>query len=153
MKVLIGSDHGGYELKADLMAWMKSRGIDCLDYGTHTSDAVDYPDFALLVAQGVVSAPDECVGIVIDGAGCGSAITANKVPGARAAACYCTFTAKNSRQHNAANILSLGSKAVGVENAIEIAAAFLGASFEGGRHSRRIEKIVAIEHRFSKDAP
>ena len=116
MKVLIGADHGGYELKQELIAWMRAQGIDFLDYGTHSSDAVDYPDFALLVAQGVVSAPDEYVGIVIDGAGCGSAITANKVPGARAAACYCTFTAKNSRQHNAANVLSLGSKAVGAEN-------------------------------------
>lgn len=153
MKVLIGADHGGYELKQELISWMRGKGIDFLDYGTHTSDAVDYPDFALLVAQGVVSAPGEYVGIVIDGAGCGSAITANKVPGARAAACYCTFTAKNSRQHNAANILSLGSKAVGTENAKEIVDAFLSSEFEGGRHARRIEKILAIEHRFSKDAP
>ena len=153
MKVLIGADHGGYELKQELLAWMRAQGIDFLDYGTHSSDAVDYPDFALLVAQGVVSAPDEYVGIVIDGAGCGSAITANKVPGARAAACYCTFTAKNSRRHNAANILSLGSKAVGAENAKEIVAAFLGSEFEGGRHARRIEKIMAIEHRFYKEAP
>ncbi len=153
MKVLIGADHGGYDLKTELIAWFKEKGISFLDYGTHTADPVDYPDLALLVAQGVASAPDEYIGIVIDGAGCGSAITANKVPGIRAAACYCTFTAKNSRQHNAANVLSLGSKAVGAENAKEIVAAFLNSEFEGGRHSRRIEKIVAIEHRFAKDAP
>ena len=153
MKVLIGADHGGYDLKTELIAWFKEKGISFLDYGTHSNDPVDYPDLALLVAQGVASAPDEYVGIVIDGAGCGSAITANKVPGIRAAACYCTFTAKNSRQHNAANVLSLGSKAIGTENAKEIVAAFLGTEFEGGRHSRRIEKIVAIEHRYFKDAP
>lgn len=153
MKVLIGADHGGYNLKTELCAWLKEKGIAFLDYGTHTSDPVDYPDLALLVAQGVASAPDEYVGIVIDGAGCGSAIAANKVPGVRAAACYCTFTAKNSRQHNAANVLTLGSQAVGAENAKEIVSAFLGSEFEGGRHSRRIEKITAIEHRFFKDAP
>jgi ribose 5-phosphate isomerase B len=153
VKVLIGADHGGYELKNELIAWFKEKNISFLDYGTHTSDPVDYPDLALLVAQGVASAPDEYVGIVIDGAGCGSAIAANKVPGVRAAACYCTFTAKNSRQHNAANVLSLGSKAVGAENAKEIVAAFLGSEFEGGRHSRRIEKIMAIEHRFNKESP
>lgn len=153
MKVLIGADHGGYALKSELLSWFKEKGIDFLDYGTHSSDAVDYPDFALLVAQGVASAPEEYVGIVIDGAGCGSAITANKVPGVRAAACYCVFTARNSRQHNAANVLSLGSKAVGSENAKEIVSAFLESEFEGGRHSRRIEKIMAIEHRFAKDAP
>lgn len=153
MKVLIGADHGGYELKTEVIAWLKEQKIDFLDYGTHSSDAVDYPDFALLVAQGVASAPEEYVGIVIDGAGCGSAIAANKVPGVRAAACYCTFTARNSRQHNAANVLSLGSKATGSENAKEIVAAFLGSEFEGGRHSRRIEKIRSIEHRFFKDAP
>lgn len=153
MKVLIGADHGGYALKSELCTWMKEKGIEFKDYGTHTSEAVDYPDFALLVAQGVVSAPDEYIGIVIDGAGCGSAITANKVPGARAAACYCTFTAKNSRQHNAANILTLGSQAVGSENAKEIVEAFLGSEFEGGRHSRRVEKIMSIEHRFSKESP
>ncbi len=153
MKVLIGSDHGGYELKQELLAWFQETGVAFLDYGTHSNEPVDYPDFALLVAQGVASAPDEYVGIVIDGAGCGSAITANKIPGVRAAACYCTFTAKNSRQHNAANVLSLGSKAVGAENAKEIVAAFLGSEFEGGRHARRIEKITSIEHRFFKDAP
>ncbi len=153
MKVLIGSDHGGYELKRELLTWFEQRGTAFLDYGTHSSDPVDYPDFALLVAQGVASAPEEYVGIVIDGAGCGSAIAANKVPGVRAAACYCTFTAKNSREHNGANVLSLGSKAVGVENAKEIVAAFLESCFEGGRHSRRVEKISSIEHRFFKDAP
>lgn len=153
MKVLIGADHGGYELKGELIAWFKQKGIDFLDYGTHSSDAVDYPDFALLVAQGVASAPEEYLGIVIDGAGCGSAIAANKVPGVRAAACYCTFTAKNSRLHNAANVLSLGSKAIGSENAKEIVEAFLTSEFEGGRHNRRIEKVMAIEHRFNKVSP
>ena len=153
MKVLIGADHGGYALKGELIAWFKQKGIDFLDYGTHSSDAVDYPDFALLVAQGVASAPEEYVGVVIDGAGCGSAIAANKVPGVRAAACYCTFTAKNSRLHNDANVLSLGSKAVGSENAKEIVDAFLSSSFEGGRHNRRVEKVMAIEHRFNKVSP
>lgn len=153
MKVLIGADHGGFALKGELIEWFAKKGVSFLDYGTHSSDPVDYPDLALLVAQGVASAPEEYLGILIDGAGCGSAIAANKVPGIRAAACYCTFTAKNARQHNAANVLTLGSKATGVESAKEIVAAFLDAEYEGGRHNRRIEKIRAIEHRFYRDAP
>lgn len=153
MKVLIGADHGGFLLKSELIAWFKEKNITFLDYGTHSSDSVDYPDIALLVAQGVASAPDEYLGIVVDGAGCGSAIAANKIPGIRACACYCTFTARNARQHNAANVLTLGSQVTGTESAKEIVEAFLGFQFEGGRHNRRIEKIRLIEHRFFKEAP
>lgn len=153
MRVVIGSDHGGYELKLELAAMLRDGGFEVVDFGTHSPDPVDYPDFALLVAQAVAHDPDETVGVVIDGAGTGSAITANKVPGVRAAACYDVFTAKNSREHNAANVLTLGSRVVGVEVAKEIVNAWVGTSFSGGRHARRVEKMMLIERRFAKEAP
>lgn len=151
MRVVIGSDHGGYALKQDLAALVRELGHDLVDYGTHSPDPVDYPDIALLVATAVAADPDHTVGIVLDGAGTGSAITANKVPGVRAAACYDTFTARNSREHNNANVLSLGSRVTGVELAKEIVRTWLGATFSGGRHGRRVEKMLQVERRYCKE--
>lgn len=151
MRVVIGSDHGGYALKQDLAALIRELGHDLVDYGTHSPDPVDYPDIALLVATAVAADPAHTVGIVLDGAGTGSAITANKVPGVRAAACYDTFTARNSREHNNANVLSLGSRVTGVELAKEIVKTWLGSSFSGGRHSRRVEKMLQVERRYCKE--
>lgn len=150
MRVVIGSDHGGYELKKDLMPLLKELGHEVVDFGTHSVEPVDYPDIACLVATAVAREAGT-VGILIDGAGTGSAITANKVPGVRAAACYDTFTARNSREHNHANVLTLGSRNTGIEIAREIVRVFLGASFAGCRHLRRIEKMLQVERRFMRE--
>lgn len=152
MRVVIASDHGGYELKQLLIPVLKELGHEVVDYGTHSPDPVDYPDFALLVACAIQKSPQDTLGIMIDGAGTGSAITANKVPGVRAAACYDPFTARNSREHNNANMLTLGSRVTGSELAKEVVKAWLASSFGGERHARRFEKIVQVERCFMKDA-
>ena len=146
MRVVIGSDHGGYELKNELAGLIRELGHELIDFGTHGPDPVDYPDFALLVGKAVVNDPDRTLGIVVDGAGCGSAITANKVPGVRAAACYCTATAKNSREHNDANVISIGTRFLSNEEVLESVLFWLEIPFSGEeRHARRIEKIEFTE--------
>lgn len=147
--VAIGADHGGYELKERLKGHLRDWGYIPLDLGTDSIAAVDYPDFAEAVANAVVRG-DAWRGIVIDAAGIGSAIAANKVPGARAAACYDRPGARNSREHNDANILCLGSRMISADLAREIVALWLETPFAGGRHQRRIEKIIAIEAKHSK---
>lgn len=148
MRVVIASDHGGFPLKQDLVGYVKDLGHEVVDFGTHSPDPVDYPDLALLVATAVANDPQRTVGIMIDGAGTGSAITANKVPGVRAAPCYDTFTAKNSREHNDANVLTLGARVTGLGLAREIVKAWLGTPFGGQRHARRVEKMLQVERRY-----
>jgi ribose 5-phosphate isomerase B len=143
--VAIGSDHGGYELKEVLKRFL----VDELDWhvhdcGTHSTEAVDYPDYAAAVAREVAGGR-AARGIVIDAAGIGSAIAANKVAGVRCAACHDDATALNSRLHNDANVLSLGARLVQRGQAIRIVRLFLTTAFEGGRHERRIRKITALE--------
>jgi len=150
MKVYIGSDHGGFELKEHLKSFIEKLGFQVIDFGTYSQEAVDYPDIAFLVAE-KVSQDKGSLGIMIDGAGMGSAICANKVPGVRAAACYDTYGANNSRQHNDVNLLTLGSMITGKGLAEQIVKTWLQTSFEGGRHCRRVEKIMAIEKRFLKE--
>lgn len=147
--VAIGADHGGFELKEQLKNYLREWGYQALDQGTHSTEAVDYPDFAEAVANAVARG-DAWRGVVIDAAGIGSAIAANKVPGARAALCYDRATARNSREHNDANILSLGARMISAEAAREILAAWLEMLFGGGRHQRRVDKIRAIEARHTK---
>jgi len=147
--VAIGADHGGYELKEQLKAYLRQWGYTVLDQGTDSAAAVDYPDFAEAVANAVARG-DAWRGVVIDSAGIGSAIAANKVPGVRAALCYDRATARNSREHNDANLLSLGVRMISPEVAREIIAVWLETAFAGGRHARRVEKIQAIEARHSK---
>ncbi|HEY0385160.1 MAG TPA: RpiB/LacA/LacB family sugar-phosphate isomerase, partial [Pyrinomonadaceae bacterium] len=120
------------------------------DFGTNSEDAVDYPDFAHAVAR-AVSDRESDLGIVIDGAGVGSAMTANKVPGVRAAACYSVAVAKNSREHNDANVLTLGSKAITSEEMREIVRAWLETEMTEDRHRKRVAKIVAVERQYSCD--
>jgi ribose 5-phosphate isomerase B len=127
---------------------LRDWGYEVLDLGTNTSAPVDYPDFAEAVAKAVTCGDAVC-GIVIDSAGIGSAIAANKVPGARAALCYDRATARNSREHNDANVLSLGARFLPPESAREILAVWLQTPFAGGRHQRRVDKIRAIEQRYS----
>lgn len=145
--IAIGADHGGYALKEQLKEYLRSLGFRYEDVGTFSEAPVDYPDIAELVAQRVAS-DAASRGIVIDGAGVGSAIAANKVPGVRAAACYDTYTAKNSREHNHANVLSLGSRNIGIDIVKEIVKVWLETGFGGGRHLKRVEKIMALEQKY-----
>jgi deoxyribose-phosphate aldolase len=142
--VALGSDHAGYELKEYLKRFLSDLGYTVEDFGTHSTEPVDYPDFARAVAEAVV-AGKAWRGIVVDGAGIGSAMAANKVPGARAALCYDRATARNSREHNDANILTLGARLIPPEQAREIAALWLATPFAGGRHQQRVDKITALE--------
>ncbi len=146
--VAIGADHGGYPLKETLKEVVAGLGHEVVDCGTSGTDSVDYPDFALavaeLVAQGRVGR-----GILIDGAGIGSCMAANKVPGVRAAMCYDHATALNSREHNDANVLTLGAGLVGESLARQIVQTWLASPFGAGRHARRVDKIMAIERRFT----
>jgi len=144
--VAIGADHGGFDLKEELRKYLRAWGYTVLDLGTSSRGAVDYPDFAEAVANAVARG-DAWRGVVIDSAGIGSSIAANKVPGGRAALCYDRATAKNSREHNDANILSLGARLISAEVAREILAVWLVTPFAGGRHQRRVDKIIAIEKR------
>lgn len=145
--IAIGSDHGGYALKEQLKDHLRSLGFRYEDLGTFSEAPVDYADIAELVAQKVASG-QATRGIVIDGAGVGSAMAANKIPGVRAAACYDSYTAKNSREHNNANVLSLGSRNTGIDVAKEIVRVWLETGFGGGRHLARVEKIMALEQKY-----
>jgi ribose 5-phosphate isomerase B len=147
--VAIGADHGGFELKRELISHLRDWGYQVLDLGTDSADAVDYPDFAEAVGHAVARG-DAWLGIVLDSAGIGSSIAANKVPGVRAALCYDRATARNSREHNDANVLTLGAKLIAPEAALEIVALWLATPFAGGRHQRRVDKIRSIEERSVK---
>jgi ribose 5-phosphate isomerase B len=147
--VAIGADHGGFELKETLKNYLRDWGYQVLDLGTDSAEAVDYPDFAEAVACAVARG-EAWLGIALDSAGIGSSIAANKVPGARAALCYDRATARNSREHNDANVLTLGAKLIAPEAAREIVAVWLATPFAGGRHQRRVDKIRSIEERSAK---
>lgn len=148
--VAIGTDHGGVDLKNILAKELSDSGYEVIDCGTNTRDAVDYPDIALAVAR-LVSEGKAWRGVIIDGAGIGSCMAANKVPGIRAALCYDYSTAVNSREHNDANILTLGAGLIGVNLAKQILSTWLSTEFGGGRHAKRVDKIMAIEKTFLKD--
>lgn len=147
--VAIGADHGGYELKEAIKADLAGLGYEVMDVGTKSKDPVDYPDFAhavaILVAQGKAWR-----GIMIDGAGIGSCMVANKVPGVRAALAYDLSSAMNSREHNNANLLTLGAGLIGINLAKQIVKTWLATEFGGGRHQPRVDKITAIEKQYLK---
>ncbi len=145
--VAIGSDHGGFELKEQLVAYLGELGYAAHDCGTYNAESVDYPDYAYAVAK-LVADGRAAWGIIVDGVGVGSCMAANKVPGIRAAMCYDISTARNSREHNNANVLTLGGRMIGVNLARQIVEAWLNTSFAGGRHQRRVDKIMDIEKRF-----
>jgi ribose 5-phosphate isomerase B len=147
--VAIGADHGGFDMKESLKAYLGELGYPVIDCGTQNKTSVDYPDFALAVAL-LVSQGKAWRGIVVDGAGVGSCMVANKVPGVRAALCYDHATAMNSREHNDANLLTLGAGLIGDGLARQIVNTWLSTGFLGGRHTRRVEKIIAIERQFMK---
>ena len=143
-RVAVGSDHGGVEMKDDLAEFLRRRGYEVVDCGTRGPESVDYPDFAAAVAGQVAAGRCEA-GIVIDSAGIGSAMAANKIPGIRCANCHDLPTIRNSREHNDANVLSLGAKVVPVALARRMAAVWLETAHGGGRHLRRVQKIRELE--------
>jgi ribose 5-phosphate isomerase B len=147
--VAIGADHGGFEMKENLRAYLAELGFDVRDMGAYTKGAVDYPDFAHEVAR-LVSSGKAWRGIMIDGAGIGSCIVANKVPGVRAGMAYDYTSAVNSREHNDTNVLTLGAGLIGINLARQIVKTWLTTEFGGGRHLPRIEKITAVEKLYFK---
>lgn len=147
MKVAIGSDHGGYELKEFIKEYFDKNNIEYTDYGTNNEDSVDYPEFGHTVANAIKN--KECDrGIVICGTGIGISISANKVPSIRCALCSDTYSARMSREHNNANMLALGARVIGKDLALEIVKTWIESEFEGGRHERRVNKISDIEDKY-----
>jgi ribose 5-phosphate isomerase B len=142
--IALGCDHGGFEYKEMLKTYLIEKGFQVYDFGTNSKESVDYPDFAYLVGKAVSEGKVD-VGIIIDGAGIGSAMTANKVPGVKAAACYNVALAKNAREHNGANVLTLGSGQNSFDEVVQIVEAFLNSNLTEERHRRRVQKIESIE--------
>lgn len=149
MKIAVACDHGGLNLKKEVVKYIKAKGYEVVDFGTDSYDSCDYPDHALPAAEAV--ALGECErGIVICTTGIGVCIVANKVPGVRCAYCTNTFCARLTREHNDSNMLALGEKVVDTGCALEIVDTFLNTEFEGGRHALRVKKINDIEKKYSK---
>jgi len=144
MRIAIGSDHGGFEMKEDLKVYLKEQGHVVVDLGCPDTNAVDYPDVAVQVAVAVATGLVDN-GIMVDGAGIGSCMVANKVPGCRAAMCYDLSTANNAKEHNDANLLTLGGGLLGKALARQVAKTFVDTPFAGGRHARRVDKIKALD--------
>ena len=152
MKIAIGSDHAGYDLKQHLIDVLAADGHDIVDLGTNSTESCDYPQFCAAVGRAVRNGEVE-VGVVVGGSGQGEQLAANKVHGVRAALCNDLFTARLARAHNDANVLSMGARVVGVGLAEEILATFLATKFDGGRHARRVEQVMQIEAEESRMEP
>jgi len=150
--IAIGADHGGFTLKEALKPVIESLGLQIRDVGVHEEKPADYPDQAFKVAE-LVAGGKATRGVIIDGAGIGSSIAANKVPGVRAALCYDRASARNSREHNDSNILTLGARLLTQSQAEDVLRTWLGTAFAGGRHQARVQKIIDIEQRFLKSGP
>lgn len=153
MRVAFGADHAGFELKEHLLETARSLGHEVIDFGTDGPASVDYPDFAEAVARAVMAGRAD-TGVVVCSNGVGISITANKVPGIRCALCHSSWGAARARQHVDANMLALGGWEVGRGVADDILTAFLGNTFEGGRHERRVAKLMDVERRgIAADSP
>lgn len=150
MLIALGCDHGGYELKEAIKESFVQKGIQYKDYGTYSKESVDYPQFALAVAESVASGKIEC-GIICCGTGIGVSIVANKVPGVRAAVVGDVFSARATKQHNNTNILCLGARVTGEGLALLIVEEWLNAKFQEGRHQSRIDMIAKIEDKYCKE--
>lgn len=149
MKIALGSDHAGYELKEKVKRHLEERGLDVHDNGTTSSNSVDYPDFARTVGEEVVHGRAD-LGVLVCGTGIGMAISANKVPGVRAANVTSEFEAQMLREHNDGNVLALGARVVDEATAMKLVDKFLDTQFAGGRHQLRVDKMMAIEKESSK---
>ena len=144
--IALGCDHGGFELKGEIIKHLKSKGIEVKDFGCYSTDSVDYPDIAEIVCESIVSG--ECEkGILICGTGIGMSIVANKVKGIRAALLSDTFSAKMTAAHNNSNVIALGGRVIGTELAKDIVDAYLSSEFMGGRHQNRVDKITKLENK------
>lgn len=146
--IIIGSDHGGLALKTAVNSYLKRRGFDVTDAGTNGDASVDYPDFGQKVAETVIAGEAE-LGILICGTGIGMSIAANKIPGIRAALVTDVFMARMAREHNNANVLVLGGRVLDEQKACDLVGAWLDATFEGGRHQARLDKITLLEKKYS----
>lgn len=146
--IIIGSDHGGLTLKTALNSYLNRRGFQVADAGTNSADSVDYPDFGQKVAETVIAGEAE-LGILICGTGIGMSIAANKIPGIRAALVTDVFMARMAKEHNNANVLVLGGRVLDEQKACDLVGAWLDATFEGGRHQNRLDKITALEQKYS----
>jgi ribose 5-phosphate isomerase B len=144
MLVAIGSDHGGFHLKSEIIRHFDEQGITYRDFGTYSTDSVDYPDISCNVAR-AVAAGEYDRGIIICGTGIGVSIAANKVKGIRAALCHDVYSAQMSREHNDANVLTMGERVIGPGLALAVVDKWLNTEFAGGRHARRVAKIASIE--------
>jgi ribose 5-phosphate isomerase B len=150
--IALGADHAGFQLKEALKGWLIEHGYQIVDHGTHSAESVDYPDYAAQVAEAVADHKVER-GVLVCGTGIGMTIAANKVPGVRAALCSDIYTARMSREHNDANVLTLGGRLMGPEMALDILKMWLETDFAGDRHRRRIGKITDLERRHAAPAP
>ena len=144
--IAIGSDHGGFELKNEIKKHLEARGFEVKDYGTYSKESVDYPDIAKAVCEPVVAGEAE-FGVLVCGTGIGISIAANKVKGIRAAHLSDPYSAAKAKEHNNANVITLGGRVTGVDLALTIVDAYIDAHFEGGRHQKRIDKITALEQK------
>ncbi len=144
MRIALGSDHAGFDLKAHLVDRLSGQGHTILDLGTDSTESVDYPEFCAAVGRAVAGGEADW-GIVLGGSGQGEQLAANKVRGVRAALCNCLYTARMARAHNDANVLSMGARVVGLGVAEEIVDVFATTEFEGGRHQRRVDQVMALE--------
>lgn len=149
MKIAVACDHGGLNLKNEVIKYLKEHGYEYVNFGADTDDSCDYPDLALPAAEAVASGKCE-KGIIICSTGIGVSMVANKVPGVRCAHCHDSYCAEFTRRHNDANVLAMGEKVVGVGYALKIVETFLTTEFEGGRHQRRVDKITSIEKKYCK---
>jgi ribose 5-phosphate isomerase B len=149
LKIAIGSDHGGYELKKEVITHLEKRSIEVIDLGTNSTESVDYPEYGQAVGEYIAEGKADC-GIVICGTGLGISMAANKVKGIRAAVVSDVFSAEMAKAHNNANILAFGGRVVGVGLALKLVDTWLDTNFEGGRHQRRVDKIMAVEEKYSK---
>lgn len=148
MRIALGADHAGVHLKADIKKFLDERGVPYTDFGTNTTDSVDYPDFAETVARAVADGSHDR-GLLFCGSGVGMAMAANKVPGVRAASVVDDVSTRLSREHNDANVLALGERLTPAATARQLVATFLDTPFAGGRHQRRVDKISALDHSLS----
>jgi ribose 5-phosphate isomerase B len=152
MRIVIGSDHAGFSLKEDLTAYVRELGHEVVDVGTHSSKAVDYPDYAEALGKALLDGLAER-GVLICGSGVGASVAANKLPGIRAGLCHDTYSAHQGVEHDDMNVLVLGGRVIGPELARELTRAYLGATFTGEeRHRRRLQKVHALEARYSDHA-
>lgn len=150
MRIVVGADHAGYDLKQILVAYLRHRGHEVVDVGTDSDNPVDYPDYAEAVSKVLIDGRAER-GVLICGSGVGTSVSANKIPGIRAGLCHNTYSARQGVEHDDMNVLVLGARVIGIELARELVDAFLGAKFTGEeRHRRRLEKIKALEKRYGK---